>query len=117
MLTTHIRAIADVAGRRLTLIATFTVFLGACIGLALSQEYYQLVILRCLQSFGSASTIAIGSGMVGDVSTREQRGGYMGIFQTGSLLPLGASLSLLCFPPLHTSHYRHGNLTLSLSCR
>lgn len=85
------RAISDVFGRRITLITTFTVFLCACIGLALTQHYFQLVILRCLQSFGSASTIAIGAGMVGDVTSRRQRGGFMGIFQTGSLLPLGGS--------------------------
>lgn len=80
---------ADVYGRRLTLMCTFVLFIGASIGLALSNHFYQILILRCLQSSGSASTIAIGSGMVGDVTTREERGGVMGIFQTGLLLPLG----------------------------
>ena len=68
---------------------TFLVFLSATIGIAVLQHYYQLVILRSLQSSGSASTIAIGAGMIGDITTREQRGGVMGIFQTGLLLPLG----------------------------
>ncbi|OCF32262.1 hypothetical protein I316_06177 [Kwoniella heveanensis BCC8398] len=81
-------AVSDAYGRRLTVISTLTVFLGACIGLALTQHYYQLVILRCLQSAGSASTIAIGSGIIGDVTTKAERGGYMGYFQTGLLLPL-----------------------------
>ncbi|WVQ62802.1 uncharacterized protein L199_000950 [Kwoniella botswanensis] len=81
-------AVSDVSGRRLTLLCTFVVFLSACIGLALSNHFYQLIILRCLQSTGSASTIAIGSGMIGDITTREERGGYMGIFQTGLLAPL-----------------------------
>lgn len=80
---------SDSYGRRLSLACTFTIFIFACIGLALIRHYYQLVILRCLQSFGSASTIAIGSGMLGDVTDRKDRGGYMGVFQTGSLLPLG----------------------------
>jgi MFS family permease len=66
-----------------------TVFIFACIGLALVHHYYQLVILRCMQSFGSASTIAIGSGILADVTSRQDRGGYMGVFQAGSLLPLG----------------------------
>jgi MFS family permease len=73
----------------LTLIATLVVFFSACIGLALLNHLYELVILRCLQSAGSASTISIGAGIIGDVTTQEERGGYMGIFQTGLLLPLG----------------------------
>ncbi|WVW79929.1 hypothetical protein I302_101900 [Kwoniella bestiolae CBS 10118] len=81
-------AVSDVYGRRLTLLCTFIVFLSACIGLALSNHFYQLLILRCLQSTGSASTIAIGSGVIGDITTREERGGYMGVFQTGLLAPL-----------------------------
>ncbi|WWC60087.1 uncharacterized protein I303_102651 [Kwoniella dejecticola CBS 10117] len=81
-------AISDVYGRRLTLLCTFVVFLSACIGLALSSHFYQLIILRCLQSSGSASTIAIGAGMIGDITTREERGGYMGVFQAGLLAPL-----------------------------
>lgn len=56
-------------------------------GLAETKQYYQLVILRCLQSTGSASTIAIGAGVVGDFTTREERGGYMGIFGGGLLAP------------------------------
>ncbi|KAL2073082.1 hypothetical protein VTL71DRAFT_10406 [Oculimacula yallundae] len=81
-------AVADVHGRRITYIVTFIIFIGACIGLAETQHYYQLVILRCLQSAGSASTIAIGAGVVGDITTREERGGYMGIYQAGLLAPV-----------------------------
>ena len=81
-------ALADVHGRRLTYIITFIIFIGACVGLAETKHYYQLVILRCLQSTGSASTIAIGAGVVGDITTRAERGGYMGIFQAGLLAPL-----------------------------
>ena len=81
-------ALADVHGRRLTYIITFIIFIGACVGLAETKHYYQLVVLRCLQSTGSASTIAIGAGVVGDITTRAERGGYMGIFQAGLLAPL-----------------------------
>lgn len=45
-------------------------------------------MLRCLQSTGSASTIAIGSGVIGDITTRAERGGFMGIFQAGLLAPV-----------------------------
>jgi MFS family permease len=64
------------------------VFLIACIGLAETKNYATLIVLRCLQSTGSASTIAIGSGVIGDITTRAERGGYMGIFQAGLLVPV-----------------------------
>jgi len=78
-------AISDVHGRRLTYIGTFVILLSSCIGLAKTKHYYQLVILRCLQSTGSASTIAIGAGVIGDITRREERGGYMGVYQAGVL--------------------------------
>lgn len=81
-------AVADVQGRRITYICTFIIFLGSCIGLAQTKHYYQLVILRCMQSAGVASTIAVGAGVLGDITTREERGGYMGFFQAGLLVPV-----------------------------
>lgn len=80
--------VSDAKGRRFAYTCTFTVFLAACIGLAETKNYAGLIVLRCLQSTGSASTIAIGSGVVGDISTRADRGGYMGVFQTGLLVPV-----------------------------
>ncbi|KAK8137227.1 hypothetical protein PG984_005167 [Apiospora sp. TS-2023a] len=80
--------VSDVLGRRIAYFFTFIVFLGACIGLAETPDYPALVVLRCLQSAGSASTIAIGSGVVGDITTRADRGSYMGVFQAGLLLPV-----------------------------
>ncbi|KAK9259181.1 major facilitator superfamily domain-containing protein [Lipomyces tetrasporus] len=74
-------AVADVHGRRITYICTFAIFLGACIGLAETRHYHQL-------STGSASTVAIGAGVLADITTREVRGGYMGMFQAGLLIPL-----------------------------
>ena len=78
--------LSDQQGRRLVLLATFTVYFGACIGLALTEHYALLLVLRCLQSTGSACTIAVGAGIVGDIATRAERGGYMGIFSAGLLL-------------------------------
>ena len=34
--------------------------------------------------------MAIGAGVLGDITTREERGGYMGFFQAGLLFPLAA---------------------------
>ncbi|KAM5354976.1 hypothetical protein ACJ41O_001622 [Fusarium nematophilum] len=80
--------ISDAKGRRVAYCCTFTVFLGACIGLAETKNYASLIVLRCLQSAGSASTIAIGSGVISDITTRDDRGGYMGVFQAGLLAPV-----------------------------
>ncbi|KAI2470675.1 MFS general substrate transporter [Annulohypoxylon bovei var. microspora] len=80
--------ISDVKGRRVAYCCTFLVFLAACVGLAEAKNYATLIILRCLQSTGSASTIAIGSGVIGDITTRADRGGFMGIFQAGLLVPV-----------------------------
>ncbi|CAG7927797.1 unnamed protein product [Penicillium olsonii] len=80
--------ISDVKGRRVAYTFTFLVFFGACIGLAETKNYATLIVLRCLQSTGSASTIAIGSGVIGDITTRDERGGFMGIFQAGLLVPV-----------------------------
>ncbi|KAK6697893.1 hypothetical protein SNK05_010743 [Fusarium graminearum] len=80
--------ISDVKGRRVAYSLTFFVFLGACIGLAEAKNYATMIVLRCIQSTGSASTIAIGSGVIGDITTRDNRGGLMGIFQAGLLVPV-----------------------------
>lgn len=80
--------ISDVRGRRIAYCCTFLVFLGACVGLAETRNYATLIVLRCLQSTGSASTVAIGSGVIGDITTRADRGGFMGIFQAGLLVPV-----------------------------
>ncbi|KAI0154980.1 major facilitator superfamily domain-containing protein [Xylariaceae sp. FL1272] len=79
--------LSDVKGRRLTYCCTFLVFLGACIGLAETKTYATVAVLRCLQSSGSASTIAVGAAVIGDITTREERGGYMGVFTAGLLVP------------------------------
>ena len=80
--------LSDVKGRRTAYLCTFVLFLGACIGLAQTKNYATLIVLRCLQSAGSASTVAIGSGVMGDITTRAERGGFMGIFQAGLLVPV-----------------------------
>jgi multidrug resistance protein len=81
-------SISDTKGRRITYCCTLAIFLGACIGLAVTRDYAQLLVLRCVQSTGSASTIALGAGVIGDITKREDRGSYMGFFQGGLLMPV-----------------------------
>ncbi|GAP86223.2 putative multidrug transporter [Rosellinia necatrix] len=80
--------LSDARGRRVAYCCTFLVFLGACVGLAETRNYAVLLVLRSLQSSGSASTIAVGAAVIGDITTQEERGGYMGIFQAGLLAPV-----------------------------
>ncbi|KAI1608582.1 putative MFS multidrug transporter [Exophiala viscosa] len=81
-------AVSDALGRRITYCCTMVVFLGACIGLAETRDFVQLIVLRCVQSTGSASTIALGAGVIGDITRRGERGGYMGFYQGGVLMPV-----------------------------
>lgn len=78
--------LADMAGRRPTYIIAFIIYLGANIGLALQNSFAALFILRCLQSCGSSGAIALGFGVVADVSTSAERGSYMGIVGAGTMM-------------------------------
>ncbi|KAJ5725559.1 Kynureninase [Penicillium malachiteum] len=77
---------ADKAGRRPAYLICFTIYNAANIGLALQNNYAALFVLRCLQSAGSSTTIALSSGVVSDVATASERGSYMGFVTAGSLL-------------------------------
>lgn len=77
---------ADKTGRRPAYLICFSIYIVANIGLALQNHYVALFLLRCLQSAGSSTTIALSSGVVADISTSHQRGSYMGFVTAGSLL-------------------------------
>ncbi|KAI6713642.1 hypothetical protein JHW43_003768 [Diplocarpon mali] len=78
--------LADMAGRRPAYILAFTIYIGANIGLALQDTYAALFVLRCLQSTGSSGAIALGFGVVADVSSSAERGKYMGIVGAGTMM-------------------------------
>lgn len=81
---------ADSAGRRPAYIICFVIYIGANIGVALCQTYAQLMVLRCLQSAGSASTVALCQAVVADTITSGERGQYIGI----TVLPIVLAPSL-----------------------
>ncbi|CDH11771.1 related to Quinidine resistance protein 1 [Zygosaccharomyces bailii ISA1307] len=70
--------LADCVGRRPVILASIGVYFAACVGLACCNNYSQLFGLRCLQAAGISPVIAINSGVMGDVTTKEERGGYVG---------------------------------------
>ncbi|WEW55285.1 hypothetical protein PRK78_000714 [Emydomyces testavorans] len=83
-------AFADAIGRRPIYMGTFMVYIIANIGLALSPNFPALMVFRALQSAGSSATISIGAGVIGDISTPEERGGYVGIY--GGIRMMGQSV-------------------------
>ncbi|KAK3397523.1 major facilitator superfamily domain-containing protein [Sordaria brevicollis] len=72
--------LSDTLGRRVTFIGTFVVFLIANIGLAFSKNFAMLMVFRAIQAAGSAATISVGGGVLGDITTAKERGGYMAGF-------------------------------------
>ena len=71
--------LADMTGRRPTYILGFIIYIGANVGLALQNNYAALLVLRCLQSTGSSGTVALGNGVVADISSSGERGKFMGM--------------------------------------
>ncbi|THV47314.1 hypothetical protein BGAL_0319g00050 [Botrytis galanthina] len=82
--------ISDTKGRRITFMGTFIVYLASNIGLAFSNNFATLMVFRAIQAAGSAATIAVGAGVIGDITTPKERGGLIGIF--GGIRMLGQSV-------------------------
>ncbi|KAF8866836.1 MFS general substrate transporter [Acephala macrosclerotiorum] len=82
--------LSDTKGRRITFIGTFAVYLIACFGLAFSNDFVSLMIFRAVQAAGSAATISVGAGVIGDITTAQERGGLIGVF--GGIRMLGQSI-------------------------
>lgn len=78
--------LSDMAGRRPAYMIAFTVYIGACIGIACCNSYAALLVLRCLQSSGSSGTIALASGVVADIATSAERGTWMGWATSGPMV-------------------------------
>lgn len=85
-----IGSFSDSYGRRPAYIIALLIYLGANIALALQDNYAALLVLRCIQSSGSSGTIALGSAVVSDCTTRAERGKYVGYAGLG--IALGPAL-------------------------
>ncbi|KAI0257007.1 MFS general substrate transporter [Lactifluus subvellereus] len=97
--------LSDRWGRRPMMFACLATLSLSCVGLALvpTSAYWLLMLLRCLQAAGSASTVALGtyfvrrasrsgmlmvalgSGIIADVATPAERGGFFGAFGLGPM--------------------------------
>lgn len=81
--------LADSWGRRPMFICCLLLLSISCVGLALvpTTDYWLLLFLRCFQAAGSASTIALGAGVIGDISEPAERGGFFGVYNIGPMVP------------------------------
>nr|POF14990.1 itaconate transport protein [Quercus suber] len=72
--------LADRSGRRMTLLYTLALYVGANIALGLTVNGSMLLAFRALQALGSSSTIALGAGVIADIAPASHRGSYIGWF-------------------------------------
>lgn len=77
---------ADQTGRRPAYIICFIIYLASNIGLALQNSYAALIVLRCMQSSGISSSVALSAATVADISTKDERGSMMGFVMAGNFM-------------------------------
>ncbi|KAF3393539.1 MFS antiporter QDR2 [Talaromyces pinophilus] len=69
---------SDTCGRRLTFAISLTIYTAANLALAFTSSYPMLMVLRGVQAGGSAATISISAGVIADIASPHERGGFMG---------------------------------------
>ncbi|GFF54236.1 MFS antiporter QDR2 [Aspergillus lentulus] len=70
--------LSDTCGRRLTFTICLVIYTAANLALAFTSSYPMLMVLRGLQAAGSAATISISTGVIADITSSKERGGFMG---------------------------------------
>jgi MFS family permease len=75
--------VADLTGRRLVYIFTFSIYFLANISLALQKSLVGLILLRMVQSVGISGAFAITYGAIADIASPAERGSYVGVVALG----------------------------------
>ena len=80
--------LSDRYGRRPVFLVCLLILVGSSLGLALcpASAFWLLLLFRALQAGGCASTISLGAGVIGDIATVDERGGFFGMFNLGPML-------------------------------
>ncbi|KAL6398982.1 putative MFS transporter [Ilyonectria robusta] len=91
---------ADRYGRRPVFIVSLGAYVAVNIGLAVQRSFPVLFVLRMLQSIAISGTVSFAYGVVGDLITPAERGGYVGVLSVflntpPSIAPLITGLLLL----------------------
>lgn len=75
--------ISDSLGRRPIVLTNMLIATFASLGLAFTNVYWLLLVLRMVQAFGATSAVAICAGIIADISQTHERGSYMGFYSFG----------------------------------
>ncbi|KAK2805346.1 hypothetical protein FQN50_006247 [Emmonsiellopsis sp. PD_5] len=91
---------ADHYGRRPVFIMSIGAYIAINIGLAVQRSFAALVTLRMLQSMAISATFSFAYGVLGDLTTPADRGGYVGLISIllntpPSVAPLISGLLLI----------------------
>ncbi|KAI1137580.1 MFS general substrate transporter [Hypoxylon sp. FL0543] len=91
---------ADRYGRRPVFIVCLSVYAAINVGLAVQRSFASLFVLRMVQSAAISGTFSIAYGIIGDLTTPENRGGYTGFISVfpntaPSVAPLISGLLLI----------------------
>ncbi|KAI5896812.1 MFS general substrate transporter [Schizophyllum commune H4-8] len=80
--------VSDYYGRRPTYLICFAILVFSSLGLALvpTNAFWLLLLLRCFQSAGCSNTTALCAGVIGDITSRRNRGGHFFSANVGSQL-------------------------------
>ncbi|KAL1760334.1 major facilitator superfamily domain-containing protein [Schizophyllum commune] len=80
--------VSDFYGRRPTYLICFAILVFSSLGLALvpTNAFWLLLLLRCFQSAGCSNTTALCAGVIGDITSRKNRGGHFFSANVGSQL-------------------------------
>jgi len=84
-----ISSAGDYFGRRPLVLICLVGGVAANVGLAVSNTYWLIILLRCILATFVAPTISLNSGITGDFTTRRNRGGILGYVSGFTLIGQG----------------------------
>ncbi|KAM0815020.1 putative Major facilitator superfamily (MFS) profile domain-containing protein [Seiridium cardinale] len=93
LVPTFVGGYADRSGRRPAYLICFTIYVFANIGLALSDTFATLMVLRSFQSVGASALQTLCQAVLADITTSAERGYYVGFLAMPTVL--GPSLGPL----------------------
>lgn len=81
--------IADSIGRKPVVLFCCALYIIACACIGVSDAYWLILVLRCIQSAGISPVVAINSGVCADLATKAHRGSLIGFTAGIQLIATG----------------------------